>query len=60
MGERVIYQTIFNSISRFESSNEGRLRMSQTEMRFFVEREKDRLSERESVSSSYNSLLEGK
>ena len=34
--------------------------MSQTEMRFFVEREKDRLSERENVSSSYNSLLEGK
>ena len=56
MGERVIYQTIFNSISRFKSSYEGRLRMSQMEMGFFAER----VSERESASSSYNSLLEGK
>lgn len=46
MGERVIYQTIFNSISRFKSSYEGRLRMSQMEMGFFAERGRDRVSEK--------------
>ena len=46
MGERGIYQTIFNSISRFKSSYEGRLRMSQMEMRFFAKRGRDGVSER--------------